>query len=57
MPCSPYWSGIGAESIGVIPKNVALIRSSETAYDTCRKSEESRSNAEIMECLRDGLAA
>jgi hypothetical protein len=32
----------------VIPKIVALIQSSETAYDMCRKSEESRSNAEML---------
>jgi hypothetical protein len=33
----------------VIPRNVALFESSETAYDTCRKSEESRSNAEMLQ--------
>jgi hypothetical protein len=32
----------------VIPKIIALIQSSETAYDMCRKLEESRSNAEML---------
>jgi hypothetical protein len=40
----------------VIPKNVALIQSSEMAYDMCCKLEESRSNADMLRSASGSVA-